>query len=741
MIAENKTKRELIGEIAEMRLQLEASKTYIEELKKSEARYRQLAEATPQELAMVNESLHYGISERRCAEREVLEKLHFLQALIDNIPTPIYYKDLNEIYQGCNKAYEVMLGQPKENIIGRIAYDIWPEELADIYHEMDNELLSHPGAQVFDSKVRFADGLIHFVNFHKATYEDLDGHLAGLVGVFIDITERKQAEEELRKSEREYRTIFETTGTATAIIEDDTTISLANEELAKLAGYSKEEIEGKKSWRDLIDPDEIERMLGYHFLRRINPNAAPRQYESSFLDRSGKVKRILSTVAMIPGTKKSVLSFLDITEHKQIEDALREREVQLTEITGNMQDIIMMIDAEGVIQYISPSYTSILGYATEDILGSPVFSIIHPDDLKRTMSAFMRAIKDPFKAKKVEHRCQHANGRYLWMESVGKAMLSEETAVGAVVCIRDITDRMQVEEELKKHRAHLEELVSIRTTALQEVNSILQLEIAERVRIEKARDQLIADLEQQANELSAANKELESFSYSVSHDLRSPLRIIDGYSQILEEDYSDRLDEDGRDNIKVIRQQCRHMGELINDLLELARINKAEMSHERVDLSILAESIMVELQQTQPERKVVFTASDAIYTYGDPLLLKVMLANLLGNAWKFTSRQEEARITFGVTIFEGRQVYCLQDNGAGFNMAYAGKLFGPFQRLHSQVEFPGTGIGLAIVQRIIHRHGGQIWAEAAVEKGAAFYFKLGDRIPGGDKHGEGNNVR
>jgi signal transduction histidine kinase len=230
---------------------------------------------------------------------------------------------------------------------------------------------------------------------------------------------------------------------------------------------------------------------------------------------------------------------------------------------------------------------------------------------------------------------------------------------------------------------------------------------------------------QKANtELSAVNKELEAFSYSVSHDLRAPLRSIDGFSQALIEDYPDRLDERGKDYLQRVRLATQRMGRLIDDMLSLSHVTRSEMKHETVDLSALAQSIAEEFQETQLERQVEFIIIPGVTAKGDARLLQILLENLLGNAWKFTGHHPQARIEFGATQSDGKEVFFVRDDGAGFDMTYVDKLFGVFQRLHLQDEFTGTGVGLATVQRITHRHGGRVWAEGKVEEGAAFYFTL-----------------
>lgn len=258
-----------------------------------------------------------------------------------------------------------------------------------------------------------------------------------------------------------------------------------------------------------------------------------------------------------------------------------------------------------------------------------------------------------------------------------------------------------------------------------ELMAELRTEIDERQQAEQRAIALNQGLRQAIVELKAVNKELEAFSYSVSHDLRAPLRSIDGFSQALLEDCSAQLDPMGQDYLRRIRSATQRMGHLIDDLLTLSRVTRSDMHLETVDLSRIASRICTELQQTQLERQVEFAIQPSLVAQGDTHLLQVVLENLLNNAWKFTSNHLQAKIEFGAIAQDsGIFAYFVRDDGIGFDMAYGDKLFSPFQRLHAIGEFPGNGIGLATVQRIVYRHGGRVWAEAAIERGATFYFTL-----------------
>jgi two-component system sensor histidine kinase/response regulator len=262
------------------------------------------------------------------------------------------------------------------------------------------------------------------------------------------------------------------------------------------------------------------------------------------------------------------------------------------------------------------------------------------------------------------------------------------------------------------------------------------VELAKKNELLRRQAKLLAESEQAALELAETraelvrdlehkNRELESFSYAVSHDLRAPLRRIDSFSRAVLESQGDRLDEAGQRFLSRVREASRHMSQLIDDVLHLSRVTRADLRDQEVDLSGIASLILTRLQESEPERKLDAKVRPGVLVTGDSQLLKIVMENLLENAWKFTAKEPESRIEFGMMQAGGEATYFVRDNGAGFDMTYTDRLFGPFQRLHPQGEFPGNGIGLATVQRIIHRHGGRVWAEGLVGQGATFYFTMG----------------
>ncbi len=364
----------------------------------------------------------------------------------------------------------------------------------------------------------------------------------------------------------------------------------------------------------------------------------------------------------------------DLTDRKRIEEEVH-RFFTLS------LDLLCIAGTDGYFKRLNPAWETTLGYTDAELTASPYIDFVHEEDRAATLAQAAKLCAGESMVQ-FENRFRCKDGSYRWLlwKSV---VFGDSQRIYAAAC--DITDRKSAE------------------------NSIAELNRASHLR---------------NMELEAAIRELESFSYSVSHDLRTPLRSLDGFSQALLDDYGDRLDSDGQENLQRIRAASQRMGQLIDDLLNLSRVSRVEMSREMVDVSRLAREIAEEVRGSEPEREADFIIADQLFANTDPRLLRIVLTNLLDNAWKFSSKRARTRIEFGCSRENGMDSYFVRDNGAGFNMQYAKKLFGAFQRLHGATEFPGTGIGLATVQRIVHRHGGRIWAESELDRGATFRFTL-----------------
>lgn len=322
--------------------------------------------------------------------------------------------------------------------------------------------------------------------------------------------------------------------------------------------------------------------------------------------------------------------------------------------------------------------------------------------------------------RELTQRLRHAN------ESLGMRdiLRSSQLAETNKELQEEIAERQRAEEEIRMLNAQLEQRVIERTAQLSEANKALAREVEQRKAAQEEITLLNEDLLRQREALEVANQELDSFSYSVSHDLRAPLRHIAGFCGILAEDHGSELSERAAEYLGRIQSGVNRMEKLINALLEFSRLNDAQVQSETIDLSVMATDVLAEYANSSPERKVSTVVQQGLTAEGDQNLLLVLMDNLLGNAWKYTGKTVEPKIEFGAREMDGKTVFFVRDNGAGFDMNHADKLFGVFQRLHSDKDFKGEGIGLATVQRIISRHGGRIWAEAALNKGATFYFSL-----------------
>ncbi|HEX8820978.1 MAG TPA: PAS domain S-box protein [Archangium sp.] len=391
----------------------------------------------------------------------------------------------------------------------------------------------------------------------------------------------------------------------------------------------------------------------------------------------------------------ALVSMRDTQGERQAQAERRRTEQHFQLIVEAAQEGIWTLDTENRTSYVNHYLADMLGYTVDEMMGRHVNDFMGEEARQKTTTNLERRRQ----GKSAIHDTQllHKEGRIIWVMMSSNPMCDEEGRyIGALAMVTDITRRREAEEQVRQLNTQLEKRIAERTA-----------------------------------QLEFSNRELEAFAYSVAHDLRAPLRSISNFTLALTEDCTDQLDEMGKDYIKRIRASAQRMSELIDGILSLSRVNRTEFVEEEVNLSNLARSISEHLQRWQPQRTARFTLQEGLVDRGDAQLLRSVLENLMGNAWKFTRERPVTEIEFGVIPSEDgkERVYFVRDNGAGFDMAFQNKLFGVFQRLHTQQEFEGNGVGLATVQRVVRRHGGRVWGEGKVDHGATFFFTLHEAIP------------
>jgi PAS domain S-box-containing protein len=580
-----------------------------------------------------------------------------------------------------------------ELLSGAVTYSalVHPEDLDAVAREVGGH--DAAGRDAFHQEYRLVTrtGGVRLVSDYTVAERDHTGRVVRYQGIVVDITANRETEQALRASQEKLSRFFYTSPDAVDIarLEDGRYFEI-NSGFTAITGYTAEEAIGKTSLELGVWVEGGERA---ELVREMRQMGQVVNREVRFRRKNGEIGTGLTSASLLEvGGEICLLSITkDITERKALEEEHTERRLFLERVLENAPDAIVTVDTGHRVLDWNAGAQQLFGFSPTEARGKLLGEMLTGDDATAREQSFQwRRTADAGRrvapTKTVRYR---KDGAPVHVITSASPVMSGDRWLETVVIYTDVTAIHSAQEEIRNLNEELEERVRQRTA-----------------------------------ELTAANRELEAFAYSVSHDLRAPLRGIDGFSQALQEDFAPSLPDAAREHIQRIRSATLRMKDLIDGILALSRITRAEMKVERLDLADMARQVAAELAQRNPGRTVEVRIPATLPACGDRRLIRAALENLLDNGWKFTSRREASLIELTAEARGAETAYCMRDNGAGFDMEYAGKLFGPFQRLHRAEDFPGVGLGLANVQRIIHRHGGRVWAEGKEGVGAAFWFTL-----------------
>lgn len=529
-----------------------------------------------------------------------------------------------------------------------------------------------------------------FSNASPDKIKPIEKQLRTLLPELRRILKKKYSIHQLSHSEKRYRRLFYEDLNPNFTASSDGSITDCNRAFIDLFGFKNRKAALQSSFNDRF----TNYMHQVFFWEALDRGEKVKNHEMSATTEDGENVYILLKVVARHNQNQKLDEFVgyiqDITQRKQTEVALRKSEERYRSLIETTNDWIWEIDENFCFTYSSLKIQTILGHELESVIGESIFKLMPENARARAEEQFNGFAENQKAFVNREYAFKDADGEIAIFETSGIPLFNNNGIFyGYRGIAKEITERKKTEQQIAQLNDELEHKVIERTKMLQ-----------------------------------IANKELEAFSYSVSHDLRAPLRSIDGFSQALIEDYESELDETGKNYLERVRSAAQKMSTLIDDMIKLAKVSRTSIDIRTINLSDMAQSITDDLKERYPQRSTDITIEPDLVAAGDPNLLKVVFQNLLENAWKFTSKEDTTIIEVGCKQDEGETAYFVKDNGAGFDMNYAAKLFTPFQRLHKETDYPGTGIGLSTVQRIIHRHLGKIWAEGEPGRGATFYFTL-----------------
>lgn len=634
------------------------------------------------------------ITEERIAQYALEESETRYRNTFEHAPVGIATLTPEGTWQSVNDTLCEMLGYRRNELVGQPYAKLThaPDQAQD---HQDLLQLAEGRVNTTSREKRFLarDGSLVWSRVTLSAQHDSYGSTRSLICVVEDITDRIAALQALRASEERYRRLVELAPDG-VFVQRDGIIQFANQASLRILGApSDAELVGR-SFIDHVDgPFRAQEEAQFRTLAEKGSAGSlpPHHLRLRRLD-GGTIEVEASAVNVELEYRPAVLYMVrDVTDRIAANRALMESQSRYRDVVESVNEVIFQTDAKTRFTFVNQAWTHITGFRVEDSVGRSLVDFLHPDDRPRARTALEQVLSGSRGDSHTELRIRTRDGQIRWIEAaVRPARGGISGPAGLSGSLDDISTRKIAELTLKNLNQELEARVRLRTA-----------------------------------ELENSNRELEAFSYSVSHDLRAPLRAIDGFAHIIEEDYAERIDPAGRAYLARVRTATHRMAALIDDLIELARLTRQPLRREYVDMSELVAQIVDELRSEAPEREVDLQITQGLAANADRALLRVVLENLLRNAWKFTANAPRPQVSVTAERVDGKLTYCIGDNGVGFDMAFANKLFRPFHRLHGSSEFAGSGIGLATVQRIIQRHGGAVWAESTPGEGARFFFTLG----------------
>ncbi len=626
------------------------------------------------------------ITGRKRVEAALLESDTRLRLFIDHAPAALAMFDRQMRYLAVSKRWLTDYGLGEGNVLGRCHYEVLPEISAN-WKEVHRRGLAGEVVRADEDRFDRADGSVQWLHWEVRPWYAFDGVIGGIVVFSEDITERKEASQALQESEARYRQLFEHSPAPMLVYEKGSLRLLAvNEAFSSHYGYSRDEALALRL-PDLYPDTERQRLID--LAAKLTGLAYVGEWHHLKKDGNPITIEARSHDLRYEGHTARVAVITDITQRKLAEQALREQEEFFRLIAENMGDMVTVLDPAGRRLYNSPSYRALFG-DPEQMKGTDAFVSVHPDDRERVHQAFQATVESGV-GQRGDLRVMLADGSVREIESQSGVIRGADGRVARVVVVsRDVTERKRLADEIHQLNAALEERVRQRTA-----------------------------------ELAAANKELETFTYSVSHDLKAPLRGIDGYSRLLLEHYTSRLDDEGRMFLNNVRHGVAQMGELIEDMLAYSRMERRSLNDRTLDLAGMVAKVLDERRADIEGRGMrVEVALQGLSARADAEGLVMVLRNLIDNALKFTRDSQPPILTIHGTAAAKSVILEFQDNGIGFDMQFHDRIFNIFQRLQRAEDYPGTGVGLAIVYKAMQRMGGRVWAESTPGQGATFFLEL-----------------